>query len=111
MVQVHGVAVRMFEEKRKNGCPWPICKFLREGAAMNARRVAVNDRGAVVGQDHWRAKLTDHEVELMRQMHEQGWGYRRLAVKFDVSRSHVRSIVQFRCRAQTSVAVKVVAAR
>ena len=94
---------------------------------MNARRVAVNDRGAVVGQDHWRAKLTDHDVELIRQLLAErgrlvrtlqeagttsgridrrlqavGLSYAAIALKFEVSKSYVRDIANERVRAQTS---------
>jgi hypothetical protein len=37
----------------------------------------VNDRGVRVGEDHQRATLTDHDVELMRQLREEGIGYKR----------------------------------
>ncbi|WP_199105721.1 hypothetical protein [Aquitalea palustris] len=51
------------------------------------------------GQDHWKAKLTDHEVELMRLLHERdGIGYRRLATMFDVSRDYVVRICKYRTR-------------
>jgi len=48
------------------------------------------------GQNHYRAKLTDHEVELVRQLYETGeFGYRKLAKKFEVSRFTIRSYVKF----------------
>lgn len=47
-------------------------------------------------------KLTDHEVELMRNLHEyHGFGYKRLAVKFDIPRRTVRDICNYRRRAHT----------
>jgi len=44
--------------------------------------------------------LTDAEVELVRELHEE-WGhsYRSLAEKFEVSKSHIRDLVVFRRRA------------
>ena len=68
---------------------------------MVTRYVAVNENGRRIGQDHHNAKLTDHDVELLLQMHESGTGYRRLAATFEVSRSMVRYIVKGRWRSQT----------
>lgn len=94
---------------------------------MTARRVAVNDRGAVVGQDHWRAKLTDHEVDLVRallaeraalisrlqrsgarltlinrSLKTRRLSYAAIAKTFEVSKTHVRSIAADRVRAQVA---------
>lgn len=95
---------------------------------MSLVHVAVNDRGAVVGQDHWRAKLTDHEVELIRMLLAEraalvagltaggiapggiarrlkvdGLSYREIALKFEVSKSYVRDLSKDRARAHTVV--------
>lgn len=55
------------------------------------------------GSNHQNAKLTEREVELMRQMHEEyevghpkHWGYRRLAKKFGVGRTTVRTICNYK---------------
>jgi len=78
---------------------------------MTHRTVAVNDQGLRIGEDHQRAKLTDAQVELMRDMHEnQGVGYKRLARIFGVSPSHVRHICQYRKRAQVAKAYRPVPA-
>jgi predicted DNA-binding protein (UPF0251 family) len=51
------------------------------------------------GEKHHNAKLTNAEVELMRSMHDAGgWGYKRLADKFDVHKATVQGIVTFRIR-------------
>lgn len=51
------------------------------------------------GQAHPRAVLTDHEVDLMRMLHEiEGWGYKRLAKKFEVPKRTVRDICNYRYR-------------
>lgn len=52
------------------------------------------------GQYHHRAKLTDHDVELIRQLHEEGMSYTTIARKFDVSRSMVGRICRFERRAR-----------
>lgn len=64
-------------------------------------RVAVNERGRVVGEGHKGAKLTDAEVDLLLELHEDGHGYDWLAAKFGVSKSCVRWICVGRNRCQT----------
>lgn len=70
---------------------------------MNARRVVkVNEHGRRIGEDHPRARLTDHDVELMLQLRQrEGWSWKRLARAFDCSRSQVRRICLGVHRAQT----------
>ena len=62
--------------------------------------VKINAGGLRVGEDHQCAKLTDHEVDQIRDFHESGIGYRRLAKMFEVSRSLIRYIVRCERRAQ-----------
>lgn len=51
------------------------------------------------GQDHHSAKLTDHEVEQIRQQYEDGeGGYLTLARRFDVHKMTIRDIVKGRRR-------------
>jgi plasmid maintenance system antidote protein VapI len=52
----------------------------------------------VSGERHHRAKLSDHEVEMLRRFYVEGWGYRRLARVFEIGREHVRDIVLERRR-------------
>lgn len=56
--------------------------------------------GRKKGEQHHMAELTDHDVQLMRQLHEvDGWGSRKLANKFECGRSTVRHILAYRYRA------------
>lgn len=71
--------------------------------------IGVNERGQRVGESHPSAKLTDHEVDLLLELHEgEGWGYRRLARKFDISTVAVRKIIKGKCRCQRPTRWKVV---
>lgn len=67
------------------------------------RLVLVNDRGRPIGQDHARAKLTNHEVDLMRDLREGGMEYRELAAKFEVSLSTAHNICSGKRRGHTAV--------
>lgn len=68
-------------------------------AARN-RMLAVNERGHLIGEDHPRAVLTNHEVDLVLELLDDGLSQARVAVIMEVSRSTVRDIAGGRTRAQ-----------
>tara|TARA_R110000851_G_scaffold165169_2_gene309946 strand:+ start:155639 stop:155920 length:282 start_codon:yes stop_codon:yes gene_type:complete len=72
-----------------------------KGVGMKKEVVAVNEYGIRLGQYHHRSKLTDHEVELIRRLHEEGLSYMQLADKFEVSKSAIAGICRYQRRAQT----------
>ncbi len=43
----------------------------------------VNAHGRRIGESHPRATLTKHEIELVRELAEQGMPYLDIAAKFD----------------------------
>jgi predicted transcriptional regulator len=58
-----------------------------------------NARGWRVGECHHRAKLTDDDVRLIRELRaEFGLTYRVIAEKFECGKSTVERIVKNRCR-------------
>lgn len=73
------------------------------------RSVPVNEAGLRIGEGHQNAKLTDAEVELIRQMHEDGLTYDELAEKFEVSKWAIGRICRYERRAQHPVKWKEVA--
>ena len=70
--------------------------------------VGVNEQGLRIGEDHPRASLTDTEVELMRQLNDDGMCYRVLAEKFDVSKGAVAKICRYERRNQYAARFKTV---
>ncbi len=77
---------------------------------MTSRKVigVVGPRNMPIGEDHHNAKLTDAQVEEIRELYETGvYGYRRLAKMckeqwgVEVSRMTIRDIVTFRRRGCT----------
>ena len=64
--------------------------------------VAVNDRGFRVGQDHQNAKLTNHEVDLLLELRDEGWSYGKLRDAFELSKSGVRKICKGMTRCQVA---------
>jgi hypothetical protein len=80
--------------------------FCREDKQVKKSIVAVNERGRRIGESHPRAVLTDHEVDLIRELAEQGLTYGQIAEKFDMpakrsSRVRIGKIVRCEVRAQT----------
>lgn len=62
------------------------------------QKIATNERGNPVGQDHYRAKSTDREVEMVRALHEGGMSYGRIAKLMECSKATVRDWVKGRRR-------------
>ena len=71
--------------------------------------VAVNDQGRRIGESHHRAELTDHEADLVRELHDEGYSYGWLAQKFDIGKSTARDICTYRCRGQACADVRMIA--
>jgi hypothetical protein len=90
--------------------------------------VAINEDGRSIGEHHGRAKLTDHDVELIvsllecremliteylkvgltrreieRSLHVAQMSYAGIAGKFEISKSHVRNIALGAQRSQIAV--------
>lgn len=72
------------------------------GWLLMRKQIGINERGLRVGEDHQNAKLTDAEVDMIRELHSEGLSYKTLAMKFDVSKSLIRYIVQFKRRGQVA---------
>ena len=54
--------------------------------------------GHRVGETHHRAKLSDHEVELIRLLRESGMSTVEIARKFECARTNISEIVNYRTR-------------
>ena len=57
-----------------------------------------NSNGYRIGDSHHNARLTDHEIELMRQLRAEGMKVRELARKFGVSKGYVSKVVAYLIR-------------
>lgn len=69
-------------------------------SAKRYKLVGLNEKGSRVGETHHRAKLTDHDVDLIRDLRDEGLTYQEIADKFEVSKSTIRDIVKCRRRWQ-----------
>lgn len=66
---------------------------------MTAKYVQIGETGKRIGESHGRAKLTDHEVELVRTLWEEGMPASEIAVKMEISKKYVYELVNFKYRA------------
>jgi len=74
--------------------------------------VAVNDGGRWIGESHPKAKLTQSDADLMRELHEEhSIGYRKLADKFEVSKTTAKRVCQYQIHCQTPARWKFVEVR
>lgn len=68
--------------------------------------VGVNERGYPIGEDHPGAVLSDHYVDLVFELHDDGWGYDRIARVMECSKSLIRRILKGEIRNQHPVRYK-----
>lgn len=71
--------------------------------------VKLNERGNRIGESNPMAEVSDHDVELALQLHEEGFSLQWLADKFEVSKSCIRWWVCGGRRGQAPVRLKEVA--
>lgn len=63
--------------------------------------VGISEFGSRVGETHHRARLSDHDVDLIRSLRDDyGLTYQAIADKFECSKSTVRDICKCRRRWQ-----------
>ena len=65
---------------------------------VKKKGVQVNERGLRIGESHPKAKLTDAEVESLLDDREAGMSLGNLALKWGMSKSGVKAIVDGRNR-------------
>jgi ribosome-binding protein aMBF1 (putative translation factor) len=70
--------------------------------------VAVDENGLRIGEAHPNAKLSDKEVDQIRDLREQaGWGYEQLATAYNVPKVTIQMICTYQRRASTIARWKV----
>lgn len=74
---------------------------------MEKIKVAVNERGIRIGQDHQNARYSDSEVEMVFSLRDLGWGYKRIAAAVEMPIRTVRDFINGKRRCQFAVAYKV----
>lgn len=65
--------------------------------------LTVNERGYRIGETHHNAVLTNLEVEQLQALRLEGFGYRRLSVIFEISKTQTRRLCAGLQRCQLAV--------
>jgi len=73
--------------------------------------VQIGEYGKRIGETHGMAKLSDHEIDLVRQLKEQGMPAGEIAEKFEVSKRYVYKLVNYERRASIVAEYRRVAGR
>lgn len=66
------------------------------------KTVAVNERGYRIGEDHPNARYTNCEIDLVFQLRDEGFGYKRIAKMAEIPVRTVRGILKGERRCQCS---------
>lgn len=75
---------------------------------MTAIRIAVNERGIRIGEDHQNARYTNREIQHVLDMRDEGKSYGFIATVMDMPKSTVASICQGGRRCQFAVSYKTI---
>lgn len=77
---------------------------MKSESAQDYKLVGINEQGCRVGETHHRARLTDHDVDLIRELcdpEDPGrLTYQQAADKFEIGKTTVADIVKCRRRWQ-----------
>ena len=80
--------------------------LLRTWKKVATTGLSKRGKGWRVGETHHRAKLTDHDVELIRLLREGGMKIVEIARKFECSPSNISQITNYRHRIQVGMEVR-----
>jgi hypothetical protein len=75
---------------------------------LQRKEVRLSVEGQRCGETHPNARLTDHDVELMRQLHEDGMPCSVIAEKFECARTTVSGIVNYSHRIAIPMGRKII---
>ena len=78
--------------------------LLRTWKKVATTGLSKRGRGWRVGEGHHRAKLTDHDVELIRLLREGGMKLKEIAKKFECTPENIGQIVNYKTRIQVGMA-------
>lgn len=67
---------------------------------MKEKLVAVNELGQRIGEDHPNARHTNGVVQMVLRLHDEGFGYKRIARAMQMPRRTVRDICNGKRRCQ-----------
>lgn len=65
---------------------------------MVKMRMKRSDNGHRIGDSHHNATLTDHEIELARQLHTDGMHQAEVARKMGMSKGYASKVLRYKAR-------------
>ena len=77
---------------------------MREWKKVSTTGLSKRGRGYRVGETHHNAKLTDHDVELIRLLREGGMKLKEIAKKFECTPECISQIANYKTRSQVGMA-------
>jgi len=80
------------------------CSFAHRKPPRLRRHIAVNERGMPIGESHPGAVLSNHEVDLLLELRDEGYSYSWLSAKFEISKGAVAKICTGQRRCQSPAA-------
>ena len=63
--------------------------------------IAINEHGLRIGEDHHNARYTNGEIDMVHELRENGWGYKRISKSLEMPVRTVRDICNGRRHCQT----------
>ena len=82
--------------------------LLREWKKVATTGLSKRGKGWRVGESHHNAKLTDHDVELIRLLREGGMKVKEIASKFECTPENISMITNYKSRIQVGMAINTV---
>ncbi len=81
-------------------CPITVSRqfLLRDWQKVQTTGKTDRGTGYRVGETHHNAKLSDHDVEMIRQLHEYGMSCIKIAKKYETTPQNISGIVNYRFR-------------
>ena len=79
--------------------------LLRTWKKVATTGLSKRGRGWRIGETHHNAKLTDHDVELIRLLKEGGMMIVEIAKKFECTPQNISAIVNYRSRISIAIGV------
>lgn len=70
------------------------------------RLVAINENGKRIGEDHYNAKYSNHEIDQVNELKDSGLGYKRISKIMEMPIRTVRDIVSGKRRCQSNCGFK-----
>lgn len=75
---------------------------------MQKLKVAVNERGLRIGEDHQNARYTNREIEMVHELRDSGMSYGKIMQIMEMPKSTIASIARGCRRCQFAAQYKII---